>query len=186
MRGRQAALARRRSVPLKERPRRSEAIWEVLRTWPKFLACREVLLYVSVGSEVDTGVIRRGCLSLGMGVFAPRCDPTVKGMDFFAWDDAYGLQIGPVGVPEPAAGAPPARLGPQSVVLVPGVAFDRRGHRLGLGGGYYDRWLAGPGRHVLSVGLAFEEQIVDAIEARPWDVPVAWVVSDRGRFAGRA
>jgi 5-formyltetrahydrofolate cyclo-ligase len=59
------------------------------------------------------------------------------------------------------------------------VAYDRRGHRLGLGSGYYDRWLAGEGKGLPTIGLAFNEQLVDAVPTQPHDVDVDWVVTDK-------
>lgn len=64
------------------------------------------------------------------------------------------------------------------VIIVPGLAFDRQGFRLGRGGGYYDRYLAG--RSTLTIGLCHQAAFVDLLPRDPWDIPVALVVSEQG------
>jgi 5-formyltetrahydrofolate cyclo-ligase len=65
------------------------------------------------------------------------------------------------------------------LVIVPALAFDRAGNRLGRGGGFYDRFLARPGLGASKIGLAFDEQIVDTIPVGPNDIPVDIVVTDK-------
>jgi 5-formyltetrahydrofolate cyclo-ligase len=77
------------------------------------------------------------------------------------------------------------------VLVMPLVAFDRRGTRLGMGGGYFDRALAGAASRPLRVGVGFDFQEVNEIPAEPWDVPLALIVTDRRvlrprRQAGRS
>jgi 5-formyltetrahydrofolate cyclo-ligase len=86
----------------------------------------------------------------------------------------------------PPPGAPIAE---PDLILVPLVAFDRRGHRLGYGRGYYDRAIAAAranGRRVPLVGLAFAVQEVELIPAEPHDVRLDWVVTERDTFEFRS
>ena len=95
-----------------------------------------------------------------------------------------GLQAGYRGIAEPAPDAPPVdfeRLPPDTVVLVPGAAFDRSGARLGWGGGFYDRVLAAIARScgtALLVGVCFVEQLVECVPCAGHDVPVDLVVAE--------
>lgn len=73
------------------------------------------------------------------------------------------------------------------LILMPLAAFDEKGNRIGMGGGYYDRTLAatvhGPGwRRPVLVGLAFEAQRVETIPAREWDVPLDWIATEAGVY----
>lgn len=74
----------------------------------------------------------------------------------------------------------PVSLDQVSVVLVPGVAFDRRGYRLGYGGGFYDRLLPRLRPDCLTVGIAFDQQVVDALPAEPHDQRVGALLTERG------
>jgi len=89
------------------------------------------------------------------------------------------LRPGRMGIlePAPAQWAEPAAVG---AVLVPGVAFDRSGGRLGRGGGYYDRLLRG--LRAVKVGVAFEAQLVGVVPAGPTDQRVDWVVTEQGVY----
>jgi len=100
-------------------------------------------------------------------------------MRFHVLEEPESLQNGPYGILEPAPAAPLARLDSGAVVLVPGSVFDRRGNRLGMGGGYYDRWLANEGRGLPTIGLAFHSQLVPEVPQGPLDIPVRWLVTER-------
>jgi 5-formyltetrahydrofolate cyclo-ligase len=175
-------LARRDALTPAERLTKSDAIWKRLVELPAFQRAEAAFFYVTHGSEVDTALMRRMARELGMRVAAPRSRPGDFSMAFHWLDSEDALIPGAYGILQPEPSAPRAELGPGVVVLVPGVAFDPRGHRLGFGGGYYDRWLAGPGRGAWTVGLAFGEQVAEFVESLPHDRPVDGLVTDRGTF----
>jgi 5-formyltetrahydrofolate cyclo-ligase len=180
--GSRAALRRRllrwRSrLPPAEVAERSERIAAALLAWPVFRRARCLLAYLATPHEVQT----EGLIAAAHAEGRPVCAPAVA-------DGAVRLRRllpgarpvrGPLGVPEPPPDAP---LQPESevdLVLVPGVAFDPAGHRLGRGGGFYDRLLPRlPG--AVSCGLAFREQVVAALDPAPWDVPVAFLCTEDG------
>lgn len=87
------------------------------------------------------------------------------------------LRAGKMGLAEPPEKGP--RIGPEDagLILVPGLAFDSKGGRLGRGGGYYDRFLAQVPRGVPRVGIAFREQLVEHVPVEPHDCPVDAVIS---------
>ncbi|WP_457630811.1 5-formyltetrahydrofolate cyclo-ligase [Oceanithermus sp.] len=84
------------------------------------------------------------------------------------------------GFEQPAIGAPAVGEETLEAVVVPGLAFDRHGFRLGYGGGYYDRFLAELPPGVFTVGLAPRELVVDELPRDPWDVPVGWLATEEG------
>jgi 5-formyltetrahydrofolate cyclo-ligase len=96
-------------------------------------------------------------------------------------DLAADLAPGWRGVREPrSSGRRPARVERLDAAIVPGVAFDRRGHRLGYGGGHFDRLLARLRPAAVAVGVAFDTQLVEEIPTEPWDRAVDFVVTESG------
>ena len=168
----------------KERSRRMQERLLVSDLWSK---CRRVLAYVAVKGEADTGLILKSALHSGRELFLPRC--RVKGeegwpgaMDFFACSALGALKTSAFGIPEPVPG-PESRLlmpevlqEPDTLIIVPALAFDRSGYRLGYGGGYYDRMLASS--TCPCVGLAFHELLVDTLPREAWDRPVSAICTE--------
>ena len=171
----------------------SEGAERCLRMQERLLAsdawrkCRRVAAYVSVKGEADTGLILAEALRSGRELFLPRC--RVKGeegwpgaMDFFACSDLGALKKSSFGIPEPVPGPeasllmPEALREPDTLVIVPALAFDRSGYRLGYGGGYYDRMLASAS--CPCVGLAFHDMLVESLPREEWDRPVSAVCTE--------
>lgn len=152
--------------------------------------------FVAVRSEIDPGpaldeVRRRG----GRVVFPRVVEDRQPRLSFHVVAPSE-LRAGRFGIPEPPADSPEVRLEDIDLMIVPGLAFDPGGRRLGFGGGYYDEVLRlrrGAGRHEadpadsgglgptgvrLVVGLAYDFQIVDACPAEPHDQPIDCVVTE--------
>ena len=146
---------------------------------PAFAGADRIALYAALPDELPTRPLFELARERGLVV----CFPRVEGPDLvFArvgcWED---LVPGRYGVLVPAPEAP--RCAPGSFWVVPGVAFDREGRRLGRGGGHYDRALAaGEARGALRVGLAYEAQVVEAVPVAPHDQPVDVVVTECGTY----
>jgi 5-formyltetrahydrofolate cyclo-ligase len=139
--------------------------------------------YVAVQGEVDPSPLVRMTWAHGGEVYVPKV--TIgRSMVFAAWREGERTVRGAFGVPEPEATVtvrPASRL---DVVLVPLVAFDRAGTRLGTGAGFYDRAFAfrldqPRGSRPLLVGLAYSWQEVPHLERRSWDVPLDYIVTER-------
>lgn len=173
-------------MPASLRADSSAAICKRLLELPVFLRAAQALFFITHGSEVETQAMRKLTRDLGMRVAAPRCEPKARSLRFHGLEEPETLVLGPYGIQEPAGDAPLADLRVKTVVLVPGSVFDRRGNRLGMGGGYYDRWLAGEGRGLPTLGLAFHGQLVDQVPTGPLDIPVQWLVTDRETIDCRA
>jgi len=135
---------------------------------------RCVLAYAAFGSEVATDSITARLLSEGKRLVLPRV--TGEGLTLHRIDDpARDLVAGVWGIPEPDPQRPVVAPEEIDLFLLPGVAFDAGGGRLGYGRGYFDRVLAGaPGK---KVALAFDGQVVTEVPVGPADVPVDAVVT---------
>ncbi len=134
---------------------------------------RSVYAYLSFNQEVRTRPIIERAWADGKRVAVPR----VAGDEMaFVWLDSFdGLAISGFGVPEPAEGE--IADDESALVLMPGLAFDREGNRVGYGGGYYDRYLARHLDHV-KIALCYDFQLVDAIDAETHDIPADLVITD--------
>ncbi len=148
---------------------------------------RAKLVHTYVSSkenEVDTRALIGTCLAQGKRVAVPVVMPGTKTLAHALIDGLDQLVVGPWGLaqPDPAAAVwlpAEARI---DLVVVPGLAFDRRGHRIGWGGGYYDRFLAQV--QTVKIGLCYDELVLDCIPGEPHDVPVNIVVAETAIYQG--
>jgi len=146
----------------------------------KWRNASEVLVYFAFRGEIDISPLVADLWRRDVRVLAPRCRPDEAGMlDLACVTCLEELAPGTWGIlePRPERCPPLDRFAPD-VALIPAVAFDRKGNRLGFGQGYYDRLLAGPAfAGTLLVGVAHDFQIVDDLPSDPWDRPVNAVVT---------
>jgi 5-formyltetrahydrofolate cyclo-ligase len=165
----------RAAIPLEERARKAAAIEDRLFELKQLRAANMVLLFYSFGSEVATGGIAEHILTEGKRLLFPYL--TSEGMEAAEVRPGDPLVPSGYGPREPSHRHP---LDPSEVDLVvtPGLAFDRRGFRLGHGGGHYDRYLSRLRPETTRIGLAFSEQLVDGVPDEPPDQRVHLVVTD--------
>ena len=137
-------------------------------------------LYCALAGEVPTDRIRHAYLAAGALLYYPRVTG-MRTLAFYPHREGDGWEPGPYGIPEPSnpAGVEPRRSG-WDIIVVPGLAFDRGGNRLGRGFGYYDRFLGGLPDSVPRVGLAAAGQLVPEVPVDALDVPVHAVVTEDG------
>lgn len=174
----------RRDMTEQERCRQNEEIRELLLADPVWRESSWFYPFVSYGTEVDTRELIRGLLEEQkqghrIHVAVPRV--AGKEMDFYEIHDMTELQSGYHGILEPAEYCPKVEA-TEGIMLLPGLAFDREGHRVGYGGGYYDRYLArfgGPSLHLYAV--AYDFQIVDHIEAGKHDIPPHRIITSQNK-----
>lgn len=128
--------------------------------------------YLPYNQEVRTVPILQKALEDGKQVAVPK----VYGdeMRFIVLTDLQQVEIGYCGIPEPVEDTPVAE-DPTALVLMPGLAFDKAGHRVGYGGGFYDKFLASEPGHP-TVALCYDFQVFDQLETEEFDIPVDMVV----------
>lgn len=174
---RRTALERRRALTPDAYAVRSAAIAERLQFVPEFATASAILTYVaSLDNEADTKPIIRNALTAGRTLLVPIARKGGR-MDWSRLASLKELAPSTFGVLEPRADAERlSAVPPHAVALVPGLLFTRDGYRIGYGGGYYDRFLAG--FDGLSIGLAFDLQWADAVPVEPHDVRLDMVVTE--------
>ena len=154
-----------------------------LKLWQE---AKRVLLYMPVKNEVATTELLRNALAKQTALLLPRCRRDRAGsMDLAEISSFDQLSRGLFDIPEPDAALCPS-LPPSGwnldLAVIPGVAFDRHGYRLGYGGGYYDRFLSAlaGGYKTVTVGLAYSFQVLDALPTDKWDTPVNMLCLEKG------
>jgi len=170
----------RDAIPVEARQEKSAAIARRIIGWRRFADAGTILAFLSSRSEVLTEPIIAAALAGGKVVAAPRTLLAEKRLEFRRVRAIPGeVEPGAFGILEPKVEAPLVEPAAADLVLVPGLAFDEQGYRLGYGGGFYDRLLAHPAVHAAAAGLAFEEQLIAGSPRGESDVPVGWVVTER-------
>jgi 5-formyltetrahydrofolate cyclo-ligase len=174
---RQQCVGRLRARPPTEAEAR--AATRLVAATPEFRGATRIALYAALRDELSTRPLEAAARADGKRVALPRILP--GGRLELVWVDSFEeLRPGRYGVPEPPDGGTTVSLAELDVVIVPGVAFDREGGRLGRGGGYYDRALAARvGRRPFVVGFAQSTQVVDRVPREEFDQPVDAVVTER-------
>jgi 5-formyltetrahydrofolate cyclo-ligase len=177
---RERILRARDAMPAHLRMAGSAAITATLSGRSDFIAARVVLLTLPFGSEWDTRLLLSTALAQGKTVAVPRVNQERRMLEIHAvCDAAREIAPGYRGIPEPRADCPPVAVATIDWVLVPGVAFDAEGRRVGYGGGYYDRLLPLLETGAARVAGAFELQVVEHVPAAPHDTAVDAIVTER-------
>lgn len=150
-----------------------------------FHGSKAIAAYISVKAEFPTNHLLLEILRRNKQLYLPVLEGAHQGhMKFNQLCAGSQLQKNRFGIPEPVNGKKiaPKRL---DLVIMPLLGFDKKGHRLGMGGGYYDRTLAfslqkKPMARPFLLGLAYDTQEVSALQAQPWDVPLNAVLTESG------
>lgn len=143
----------------------------------EYLACEQLLCYVSGEIEVGTAYIIQDAFERGKTVLVPKCVKGTNIMHFYrlkGWDD---LSTGLYGIQEPMERCERFDSFENAVCVVPGLSFDMRGFRLGFGKGFYDRFLAG--QDMVKIGLCFESCITDRLPADEYDINVDKIITEK-------
>lgn len=160
---RRRVVAARAKMSAEDRAAAGKAIRDHVLSLPQVAAAGTVAAYYSVGTEPDTHSLVYALWKRGSYVILPLLLPGGD-LDWASYEGPDSLAPGPRGLLQPAE--PPrgtATVSRADVVLVPAVAVDRSGHRLGRGGGSYDRALARVGEQVPSIALLYDDELVDEV-----------------------
>ncbi len=167
----------RRAMPHAARVARSEAICRRVAELPEWQRAKTVLLFISMRTEVQTQELVALARAAGKRVAAPRMNETFDDLALVEWRTQDELEESGMMFLQPPSGAPPVDASEVDFVLVPALAADARGHRIGYGKGFYDRLLprlTGARR----VGVVFEFEQVAEVPERPGDERVNVLVTD--------
>jgi 5-formyltetrahydrofolate cyclo-ligase len=163
-----------------DRHARSIAACQQLMSTREFKSAQTIMIFMSMPTEVETSTLAIKAWQEGKNVAVPRVDWAGKRMEPVEIRSLdVGMQTTGPGVREPVAGTA-VPLGCIDMVVVPGLAYDRQGFRVGRGGGFYDRFLSQQDFQGKRVALCFHEQLLgNAIPCEPHDMPMDLIVTDK-------
>ena len=164
-------------LPETQRTAEDDALFSAFLTLPEVAQSKALFLFCGTGSEPDTSRLFAPLLEQGKRICLPRMLPG-KHMEVRQYRPDRPLVKHPFGILEPDEGCPLVGMDEIDLVLVPALCYDRNGFRLGMGGGYYDRWLA----HCsgVTMGLCRQTLLQDALPVEPHDRSVDMVITPTG------
>ncbi len=177
----------RNNLTVEERMRQSGEVREKLFNLEVYKNCQMLFTFVSFQTEVDTHQVIDRALNTGKKVYVPRAESGV--MEFYELSDPGSLIPGKFGVPEPPANSAGRFILSQfagsghieagyAVMLLPGLAFDPAGNRIGYGAGYYDRYFSShPPGNFYKIALAYDFQIMESIPNDKYDVKADLIIT---------
>lgn len=172
----QIAAARMALEPT-DREERCQSIFRKVTEHPAFLRADLIYSFVDAKGEVDTHQIIREAWRQGKWVAVPRIEK--HEMHFYYITEFNQLEPGGFGISEPTADCQPAAGIDSALMIMPGMVFDREGHRIGYGGGYYDRYLA-EHRGLPTIAVAFDLQVLEQIPSEAHDIKPNILITENG------
>lgn len=178
-------LAKRRGLEESVRAERNEKICKNMLASATFRYADVLLMYYPKPDEIDIRPIAEAALAAGKKIAFPRCNPADHTMVFHYVSSFEELEPGSYNIMEPSQDAP--AFDPEDAetcnvaCIVPAVVFDKKGFRIGYGGGYYDRYLAG--FRGTKVGFAYRDFIVNSVPHGRFDLTVDVMITERGLYA---
>ena len=158
-----------------DRATRDDCLLQRLMALSVYQKASCVLSYVSFGTEADTLRILDRVLADGKALYVPKCVPNTNRMVFYRISALCDLSTGAYGILEPGADYPRVEPAEIDLIFVPGTAFDVRGHRIGQGGGYYDRYLNRT--RAVRVGVCHDFALLSAVPSEAHDARMDIVVT---------
>lgn len=184
--------SRRRALTYPQQQAAAKGVLQTLRTLQAFRQSKHVALYLPNDGEIDPHLVLRLCWAMGKKCYLPVLHPIRHNRLWFVeYRPETKLHKNIYRILEPSLVKVPRRPPwAMDLVLLPLVAFDPQGGRLGMGGGYYDRTFAfkqkwRKGRGTKLIGLAHDMQKVASLETASWDIPLEGVATEQGFYSKR-
>jgi len=176
---RKKAIEERNSIDRKLVLENSNIITQRLVSHNWFLKSSTIFIYVSKDNEVKTHDVIKDAINRGKNVCVPRIVGKEKMEAVLIKNPDEDLEPGFFNIYEPKAHLAPFPEKDIDLVVVPGLLFDRKGYRVGYGGGYYDRFLSNIPDNCKTIGLAFSSQVVDRLPVDDYDRNVMLVITEK-------
>lgn len=178
---RRSLLQKRHALSSLQWRTKSDRLCEQLQSFPIYTEAKTVLAYFSFRQEPDLSFLFKSNISQPKWGF-PRC--VGKSLSWHQWQPGEKLVQGKFGIKEPLANAPTVSAKDVDLILVPAVAIDRQGYRLGYGGGFYDRMLSSFNwNNIATVGIVFEFAYLPILPVDPWDIRLKYICTEAGIYS---
>ena len=164
--------AQKRAMTIEQIEAASQRLGELFAASELYQRAKTIYGYLPYNQEVRTVAMLQRALDDGKRVAVPKCYG--EEMRFIYLEDLSKVEKGYCGIPEPIADEPVAD-DSTALVLMPGLAFDPQGHRIGYGGGFYDKFLAAEPDHP-TLALCYDFQMLEHLETEEFDIPVDCVI----------
>lgn len=162
-----------------DKKKADKIINETLKEQSFFKESKNIFIYIGFGSEIDTGDYIDDFLDSGKCIIIPRIDTITKEMEGVQINNMNDLQRNKYGILEPRATIKGFEKNFIDLVVMPGVAFDTAGSRVGYGGGYYDKFLQNINASVQKVALAYEFQVIDKVPSEDHDIKADFIITEK-------
>lgn len=173
---RKSIIEKRNKIKNKDKTSMDKKIIESFKKEDSYKKARGIFIYIGFGSEINTKVIIEDALKKGKEVYVPK----VKGKEMLLIkiDSLENLVTSSYGILEPIGDNNNFDVDKLDLLVMPGVAFDNSGNRIGYGGGYYDRFLEKNKTNAEKIALAYEFQILNSINNEKHDVKVDKIITE--------
>ena len=178
---RRSLLQKRHSLSVEQWQTKSTRLCQRLQSLPRYMGAKTILAYFSFRQEPDLSILFTNSNSEYLWGF-PRC--VEKTLIWHSWQPGEKLVKNKFGILEPLSTTPIISAKDVDLILVPGVACDRQGYRLGYGGGFYDRMLSSPlWQNIPTVGVTFEFAYLSTLPVEPWDIQLQHICTEKGIYS---
>lgn len=178
---RQQIREKRKALTSQQQQLAAHSLCKNISQYPKLSSAKHIAIFRSFDAEINTQPIIEYLWQQGKKVYLPVLHPFSKGyLLFFRYTPETEMTTNSFGIDEPKLDVrhviPFSQL---DIVFTPLVAFDSRGYRLGMGGGYYDRMLANyQAKNIIPIGIAHSCQQIDEVPDQAWDIPLLDIITD--------
>lgn len=139
---------------------------------------KNIFIYLGFGSEIDTMSYIQDFINDGKHIFIPRIDIKTKKMEAVEITSLDGLKENKYGILEPDNNKEEFYKNNLELIILPGVAFDHSGRRIGYGGGYYDRYLEDIDKRIIKVALIYDFQLLENVPAEEHDIKADYIITE--------
>ena len=161
-----------------ERQAYDSIIYEKLISSEEYLKAKVIFIYVSYGDEVNTHLVIKHALNSSKRICVPKVISKEIGMKSIEINSLDELTAGAYGILEPNSEGVVIKPDEMDMIILPGLAFDKKGGRLGYGGGFYDRYLTKVGENTVKAALEYDFQIIDKVPTEEFDVKIDYIITN--------
>lgn len=168
----------RNNLRLEDKIKLEEKIYNKLFNNEIFKKAKNIFIYISFGTEINTKPIIEKALEENKNIYIPKIYKTDRSMKAIKLNSFKELKENSIGILEPIQDGEYIDKKKIDLIIVPGVVFDKEGNRIGYGGGYYDRYLSDIKEVSNKIALAYELQVLDFIGEEKHDIKVDYIITE--------